>query len=109
MSLLFDIDLNTFKKLTTSGANIFRYETKNHIKFYYVSNTIIYRTIISRPSDVMVYNLLLQGMPPSVRVINVIEPHLVQMQILELLGEISLKLEEAITKNAEEEISNEPS
>lgn len=113
MSLLFDVDLNVMKKLVGSGGNLFRFETEDQIKFYYTgSNGTIYRTIISRPVDPNQYNLLLQSLPQSLRVVNVIEPHMLDTQILEVLNEMNLKIEELMSETAmaqQLEVPDEPS
>ena len=92
--MIVDITLNQMKKLSTSTSQLLRYETNDLIYLYYVQQgPVIFRAIISRPTDVMEYNLLISGLPNSLRVLNVIEDGVFEKQTADILQDILTKLE----------------
>lgn len=92
--MIVDITLNQIKNLNIAGSQLLRYETQDTITLYYVNQSpVIFRAIISKPTDENKYLLLISSLPKNIPVLNVIEDHRVPAMILEVLQNINLSLD----------------
>lgn len=92
--MIVDLHFSQMRRMAVKGGTLLKLETEERVKFFLVSNSpIIYRSIMSRPRDAMEYQIMMATMPTSISVLNVIEPHRIEMQILELLNSMNLKLD----------------